>query len=151
MARVIMAHQGTLDKFIGDGVMALFNVPVRLPDHALRSVMTALEMQAAHKVVLDSWRAKGYEAHPIGIGIATGEAISGNFGSAEHAEYSAIGSCVNLAARLCAVAEGNEILIDEKTFQQVGQDVITQPIRAQKLKGFDEPVPVWKVIGLRPK
>ena len=149
MARVIMGNEGTLDKFLGDGVMALFNVPVRQQDYARRAVITALEMQAAHQKVLESWREKGFEAHPIGIGIATGVAISGNFGSAEHAEYSAIGSCVNLAARLCAAAEGGEILIEEHTLQLLENEVIARPLEARLLKGFVQPVPVWEVLGLR--
>jgi adenylate cyclase len=69
-----------LDKFLGDGLLALFNVPVRQQDYAWRSVQTALQKQEAHQGVLRSWEAFGRNPLPIGIGIATGEAISGNFG-----------------------------------------------------------------------
>lgn len=149
MTRVIMGNEGTLDKFLGDGIMALFNVPVRQPDYARRAVVTALEMQDAHQGVLRRWRANGFAAHPIGIGIATGVAISGNFGSPEHAEYSAIGSCVNLASRLCGEAVGGEILIDERTLQLLGNEIIARPLAPRQLKGFTQPIPVWEVLGLR--
>ena len=92
------------------------------------------------------WAAAGREALPIGIGIATGEVFSGNFGSPEHAEYTSIGIAVNLASRLCSAAEGGEVLIDERTMQILGNHVATLPLPPKQLKGFDQPVPVWKVI-----
>ncbi|HVN56281.1 MAG TPA: adenylate/guanylate cyclase domain-containing protein [Anaerolineaceae bacterium] len=147
MARVVLKNEGTLDKFLGDGVMAFFNAPVRQPDHPLRAVQTALEMQQAQKTVIQAWQENGLQPLPIGIGIATGEAMVGNFGSTAHAEYSAIGSQINLASRLCHVAGGGQILIDEGTYRAVSAQVRTQSLPPMELKGFSQPVPVWEVLG----
>ncbi len=148
MTRVVLEQEGTLDKFLGDGLLALFNVPVRQEDFALRAVRAGIEMQRAHQKVMQSWAANGREPLPIGIGIATGEVISGSFGSAEHAEYSSIGMAVNLASRLCDIAAGGEILIDTSTHQLLNgyKPSIEQPPRT--LKGFDQPVPFWKITEL---
>ncbi len=148
MTRVILAQEGTLDKFLGDGLLALFNVPERQQDYAWRSVQAALKMQEAHQEVLRRWEASGREPLPIGIGIATGEAISGNFGSPEHAEYSSIGIAINLASRLCSAAEGGEILIDGRTFKLIGSRLAAEQLPSKMLKGFDQPVPVWRVTGI---
>ena len=149
MLRVILSHEGTVDKLLGDGIMALFNTPERQPDFMRRAIQTALEMQAAQRLVMQSWTQKGLEALPIGIGLAAGEAISGNFGSSDHAEFTAIGSCVNLAARLCSVAGGGEILIDETIMRALGDKLIAEPTPPFSLKGFSQPVPAWRVSGLK--
>jgi class 3 adenylate cyclase len=149
MTRVVLENEGTLDKFMGDGIMALFNIPEAQADFSLRAVQTALEMQRAHQEVMLKWAEKGLPAQPIGIGIATGIAISGNFGSSEHAEYSVIGSSVNLAARLCASAGGGEILADARTIQLAGPALIARALQPQIYKGFSQPVPTWQVTGLR--
>lgn len=148
MSAVILQNEGMLDKFMGDGVMALFNVPERQSDHALRAVRTALDMQQAHQTVMRAWVERGLEPHPIGIGIAGGEAMVGNFGSNQHAEYSAVGACVNLAARLCAIAEGGQVLIDEVIYEQVKETVRAERLPDQTLKGFSQPVKVWSVLRL---
>ena len=87
-------------------------------------------------------------ALPIGIGIATGDEISGNFGSPEHAEYSSIDMAVNLASRLGSTAEGDEILVDERTFQFLSRRLIATPLPPKHLKGFDQPMLVWQGSGL---
>lgn len=148
MVEVILSNEGTLDKFMGDGVMALFNVPGRQDDFALRAVKTALEMQEAHLGVMEKWRQEGVDPRPIGIGLAVGEAITGNFGSLERAEYTAIGNCVNLAARLCSVARGGQVLLDERIYRRVADQVQARALRPVRLKGFSEPVPNWSVSRL---
>jgi class 3 adenylate cyclase len=149
MLHVILAHEGTVDKLLGDGIMALFNTPERQPDFVRRAVQTALEMQAAQSRVMQSWSQQGLDALPIGIGLAAGEAISGNFGSADHAEFTAIGSTVNLAARLCSVAEGGEILVDETIAGMLRDELIAEPMPPFSLKGISQPVNAWKVTGLK--
>lgn len=149
MTRVVLDNEGTLDKFMGDGIMAIFNVPEAQVDFPLRAVQTALDMQRAHQEVMRTWAEKGLPAQAIGIGIATGVAISGNFGSEEHAEYSVIGSSVNLAARLCASAGGGEILSDARTVELVGPALIARALPPQLYKGFSQPVPTWQITGLR--
>jgi class 3 adenylate cyclase len=149
MVNVILENEGTLDKFTGDGVMAFFNAPERQPDHHVRAIRAALQMHAAHKDVLAEWQLKGYPLLPIGIGVATGEAIVGNFGSHEHAEYTLIGSTVNLAARLCSDAEDGQILVDKINYELVCDQVDAVALPARKLKGFEELIPVWNVNGLK--
>jgi class 3 adenylate cyclase len=101
LTEIVITHEGTVDKFVGDCVMALYNAPERQPDHALRAVRTALEMMKAHRRLMKRWDELGWESAPIGIGIDTGEVIVGNFGSTQRLEYTAIGRHINLAARLC--------------------------------------------------
>lgn len=149
MTEIVLQHEGLVDKFVGDSVMALYNVPEPQPDHALRAVQTALEMMRAHRDLMKKWNASGWEAAPIGIGIDTGEAIVGNFGSEHRNEYTAISSSVNLAARLCGAAEGDQILISHGTYEALRDVVAVQPLAELHLKGFAEPVPAWQVLGLK--
>ncbi len=149
MVNVLMRYEGTLDKFTGDGVMAFFNVPERQPDHALRATRAALAMHAAHEAVMAEWQAKDYPVCPIGIGLVSGEVLVGNFGSPEHAEFTAIGPNVNLAARLCAEAEGGETWVDEKTFQLLAAYVEAQELPPHRFKGFSQALKAWNVSGLK--
>ncbi len=145
IAEVVRAHDGTLDKFIGDGVMALYNVPLPQPDHALRAVRTACDMMRAHREVMRRWP----PLPPIGIGVDTGEVIVGNFGSAQRLEYTAIGHHVNLAARLCGAAEGDRILISAATYALVRDQVKAEPVLPLRLKGITEAVAAYQILGLR--
>ena len=145
MTEVVRAHDGTLDKFIGDGVMALYNVPLPQPDHVLRAVQTALAMQAAHRQVMDRWP----QLPPIGLGIDTGEVIVGNFGSTQRLEYTAIGRHINLAARLCGAAEGDQILISANTYALLREQIHAEPIAALHLKGITDAVEAYQVLGLK--
>jgi adenylate cyclase len=145
MTEVVRAHDGTLDKFIGDGVMALYNVPLPQPDHALRAVQTACEMMAAHHALMRRWP----QLPPIGIGLDTGEVIVGNFGSTQRLEYTAIGRHINLAARLCGAAEGDQILISAATYALVRDRVTAEAVRPLHLKGITEAVAASQVLGLK--
>ena len=145
MTETVRAHDGTLDKFIGDGVMALYNVPLAQPDHALRAVQTALAMMQAHRQVMEHWP----PLPPIGIGIDTGEVIVGNFGSTQRLEYTAIGRHINLAARLCGAADGDQILISPRTYALVSDHVEARPLAPLRLKGITEPIAPYHVLGLK--
>jgi class 3 adenylate cyclase len=145
MAEVVRTHDGTLDKFIGDGVMSLYNVPLPQPDHALRAVQTACEMMRAHREVMQRWP----QLPPIGIGIDTGEVIVGNFGSTQRLEYTAIGHHINLAARLCGAAEGDQILISATTYTLVRDQVKGEAVPALRLKGITEAVAAYQILGLK--
>ncbi len=145
MTEVVRAHDGTLDKFIGDGVMSLYNVPLPQPDHALRAVQTACEMIRAHREVMQHWP----QLPPIGIGIDTGEVIVGNFGSVQRLEYTAIGHHINLAARLCGAAEGHQILISAATYDLIRDQVEAEAVPALHLKGIAEAVEAYQVLGLK--
>lgn len=145
MTEIVRAHDGTLDKFIGDGVMALYNVPLPQPDHAWRAVQTAWGMMRAHHEVMQRWP----QLPPIGIGIDTGEVIVGNFGSAQRLEYTAIGHHINLAARLCGAAEGHQILISAATYALLRDHVEAELVAALRLKGITEAVEAYQVLGLK--
>ncbi len=145
MTEIVRAHDGTLDKFIGDGVMALYNVPLPQPDHALRAVRTAWGMMQAHREVMRRWP----PLPPIGIGVDSGEVIVGNFGSTQRLEYTAIGHHINLAARLCGAAEGDQILISAATYALVRDHVEAEPVPALRLKGITVAVSAYQVFGLK--
>jgi class 3 adenylate cyclase len=148
MTSIIMEHEGTLDKFVGDEVMALFGAPLPLEDHALRAVRTALEMQRAHKELMTRWEATGQEAVPIGIGINSGDMIVGQIGSYKFTDYTVIGDNVNIGARLCGVAKGHQILISEATYQLVRHAVKVNKLASIQVKGRVQPVQTYEVIGL---
>jgi adenylate cyclase len=149
MTSIIMKNEGTLDKFVGDEVMALFGAPLSLEDHALRAVRTALEMQRAHKELMDHWEAVGQDAVPIGIGINSGDMIVGQIGSSKFTDYTVIGDNVNVGSRLCGVAKGHQILISEATYQLVRHAVKVNKLAPVQVKGRVQPVQTYEVIGLK--
>jgi len=149
MTAVVLEHGATLDKYIGDEVMALFGAPVDYPDHALRAVRVALEMQSAQQAVMAEWERRGLPAAPIGIGIATGQLTAGEMGCAERTEYTVIGPAANLGARLCSVAQAGQILVCQATYDQVRGQVEALPIKGLQLKGIGRNVTAYSVVGMR--
>lgn len=150
MTDAIFAHGGTLDKFMGDGVMAVFGAPVRHPDHASRALWTAIAIQGA----IDEENARRlawgrYRAVTVGIGIDSGEAVVGNIGARERMDYTAIGDCVNTAARLQALARGDEVLATGAVFERAGHEVEALALSPARLRGKEEPVPVYRILGPR--
>jgi adenylate cyclase len=141
----VLAYEGTLDKYIGDSVMAFFNAPEEQPDHAERAVRLALEMQRVHQEVMRRWLGR-VPLPPIGIGLSTGPALVGNLGSLRRLEYTAIGPDVNLAARLCAAAAGGQVLISASTQARAAALFTTRALPPLALKGIEGEVPVWEVI-----
>ena len=101
---------GTIDKFVGDEVMAIFGAPVPQPDHALRALVCAVGMQQRHRAWMAERRSMERPAPPLGIGLATGSVVVGNVGTDSRMDFTVLGHTVNLAARLCGAAEGGEIL-----------------------------------------
>lgn len=146
MTDIVMSYEGTVDKFVGDCVMALYNAPERQPDHALRAVQTALDMMTAHQALMQKWAP---HLPPIGIGIDTGETIVGNLGSSHRSEYTAISRHVNIASRLCGIAEADQIVISENTYALARDRVIAAPLHGLKLKGIVEAVEAYQVTGLK--
>jgi class 3 adenylate cyclase len=149
MVKIIFKYEGTLDKFMGDAIMAIFGAPVDLPDHADRAVMASIEMAQKMKELQAKWRMEGKKEVNIGIGINTGEVVVGNLGSLERMEYTAIGDNVNLAQRLESVAEKGQILISSATYERVKHKVIARMLDPIKLKGKSEKVIAYEVEGLR--
>jgi len=147
LTRVVFEQGGFLDKFTGDGIMALFGVPLSQPDHAERAVRAGLEMQAVARQVSAQ---RGEVEWPIryGIGVTSGEAVVGNIGGEERMDFTAIGDVVNLAARLEGCAQPGEVLISEYTYELVKDVVEAERLPPIKVKGKKEPVVVYRVVGM---
>lgn len=152
MIDIVFEYEGTLDKFIGDAIMAVFGAPVSMGNDEERAVRAALAMQAAVRELNQRWEREGQEAFRIGIGINTGEVVVGNIGSERRLEYAAIGDHVNLAARLEALTKefGLDILISESTFEAVSHLVECRRIDRVTVRGRSQPVDVYELLDLRP-
>ena len=146
---VIAAHEGVLDKFIGDGLMVVFGAPLAQPDHALRAVLTGLEMQAALGSLNLKRAQRGDEPIAIGIGVNTGNVVSGNLGSITRMEFTVIGDTVNLAARLESRAAQGQVLIGQSTYDKVRDRVLAEHLGALPVKGKQQPVEIWLVKGIK--
>ena len=143
----IKANAGTVDKFLGDGIMALYNTPLPLPDHALRAVKTALDIHEA----LTRFHAHMDPQFRLGVnvGIHTGPAVVGNVGTPELMDYTAVGDTVNLASRLQGLSEHSQITISEETYRLVADYVIAERIGPRVVRGREVPVTTYLVSGLR--
>ena len=139
MGKVIAEHQGTLDRFAGDGILIFFNDPVPMPEPGKRAVRMALAMQERFAPLAERWQKIGYDL-ALGIGVAQGYATLGAFGFAGRWDYSAIGSVVNLASRLSDEAQSGQVLIDRRTRAGLGDAAEVEPIGPLSLKGFAQPV-----------
>lgn len=146
MNEIILKHDGTLDKFIGDEVMALFGAPIPQKDHAARAIRVAQEMQVAHQTVVAKWQADGMNARPIGIGIATGELIVGEMGSTQRMDYTVMGQAANLGSRICGIAAGGEILICPETYRLAAGDLAVASLGEQDFKGIQHKTTVYKLL-----
>ncbi len=143
---VILARGGTLDKFMGDAVMAFFNAPDPQPDYLFRAVDAAMALQRA--VEERNARAPSALRLQFGVGISAGEAVVGNIGTEEHMNYTAIGDAVNLAKRLQERAAPGQILIEETVVKALGERIRVEPLGVMKLKGRDTPATVYELKGL---
>lgn len=144
LGRALKEADATVGSFQADGVMAYFNDPVPVADPALKAVDMALELQAPLNSLVEGWQRRGFDLH-FGIGIALGYATMGMVGFEGRQDYTAIGTVVNLASRLCDQAAGGEILIDRKVRLQLPSDRHTEDLGPLQLKGFRDPVPVFRL------
>ena len=151
MTQVVFRHRGLLDKYIGDAVMAFWGAPVPLADHARAACEAALDMVAALPPLHERWRARGLPALDIGVAIATGDAVVGNFGSADRFNYTAVGDTVNLAARIEPYNKefGTRVLITEVTRAALGSDFVCREIERLRVRGRTQEVAVYEVLGRR--
>jgi adenylate cyclase len=145
ITQIIFKHDGTLDKFIGDAVMAFFGAPMKHEDDPVRSVMTAVEIIETVKRMADEYRSEFGVEVSFSIGINTGEAIVGNVGSLDRMEYTAIGDTVNLAARLQAKAGYNEIVINESVYNQVKDRFNCEPLPPFFVKGKEQAINAYLI------
>lgn len=146
MTRILFQHGGTLDKFMGDAVMAFFGNPEPQPDHALRAVLMALDMQEAIVRLNQKWTAEGRRTIGVGMGINTGDVTVGNLGSKDFLDYTVIGDAVNLACRLEQNAKAGEIIITQATYDEVKHAVDVEPMEPIRVKGKSEPIPIYRVL-----
>jgi len=139
----ILANDGMINKFAGDNIMAVWNAPQLQSDQAIRAVKSAMESQKAIQEIRE--QNPDLPQVQFGFGINTGPAIAGNVGSAGRLEYTVIGDAVNLAARLCGDAPGDEVWISQETKGQLRDTIPTTPLEPRQFKGKSEPVPVYQV------
>ena len=149
LGQLVFRFEGTLEWFAGDGIMTIFNDPFPCPDPSMRAVRMALAMQERFRDLAAGWRKRGY-ALDLGIGIAAGYATLGKIGFEARWEYSAVGSVVNMASRLCDEAQGGQILLGPRAYAAVEGAVLAQPIGPLTLKGFHRSVPAFNLLAERP-
>jgi class 3 adenylate cyclase len=148
MGELVVAHEGTLERFTGDGMMIFFNDPVVVPDPVARALRMTVAMRDAMEELAERWRKRGHELH-IGVGVAQGYATIGAIGFEGRLDYGAIGSVTNLAARLCAEAPPGRILISQRVYAEAGELVDAVAVGELSLKGFQRPVPAYSVRALK--
>ncbi|MDF1815292.1 MAG: adenylate/guanylate cyclase domain-containing protein [Verrucomicrobiales bacterium] len=148
MTEIVVSRGGTLDKFVGDCIMVVFNAPDNLEDHAERAVRMAWEMQEKITELSEAWQSLGREPIQVGMGIHTGFVTVGNFGSDLFSDYTAIGNNVNLAARIEESSGPGQILVSETTYLRTAKIMESRPLGEKQFKGVKEPVPVFEVICL---
>jgi class 3 adenylate cyclase len=148
MGELILAHEGTLERFTGDGMMVFFNDPVTVPNPAERAIRMAVAMRDRVTNLAVAWRKRGYDLG-LGVGVADGYATLGAIGFEGRWDYGAIGTVTNLAARLCGEAKGGQILVPARVLGAVEELVSVEEIGTLSLKGFTRSIPTFNVIGLK--
>jgi class 3 adenylate cyclase len=148
MGRLILAHEGTLERFTGDGMMIFFNDPVPVPSPAERAIGMALAMRAKVAELITKWRKLGHELD-FGVGIAQGYATIGGIGFEGRWDYGAIGTVTNLAARLCAEARPGQILVSQRLLGTVDELIDVEAVGELTLKGFHRPVTAYNILQMK--
>jgi len=150
LSQRILDAGGTLDKFMGDAIMAEFGMPLPQADKALRACKAALDMQAELVRLRPQWQREGLAELHMRIGVATGPAIFGNLGSRQKFDFTALGDTVNLSSRLEGLNKrfGTSILIDSNTREQAGEAIRVRSLGAVAVPGKQEPVEVWELLSL---
>lgn len=144
MTELVFSNGGTLDKYLGDGILAFFGDPIPFDDHAERAVATAFEMLDEVNELADTW-IRVEEELSIGIGVSTGYVTVGNMGSATRTDYTVVGNHVNVAARLATSARPGQVLVSERTLAPVRDSVDFEPVEDLLMKGVNRPVQVYSV------
>jgi len=148
MGKLILEYQGTLERFTGDGMMIFFNDPVPVPDHTERAIRMALAIRERMRDLCVGWRKRGYDL-ALGVGITEGYATLGAIGFEGRLDYGAIGTVVNLAARLCGEAKGGQILISGRVASVAEQLIDVEEVGPLTLKGLHKPMLAFNVVGLK--
>jgi adenylate cyclase len=148
MTDIILKYQGTIDEFIGDGILVIFGAPFQRPDDARRALACAVEMQLAMASVNDRNRQAGYPEVALGIGVNTGNMVVGNIGSKKRTKYGVVGSNVNLTARIESYTVGGQVFISENTLKACGDIVRLDNAMQVSPKGVKEPLTIYEVGGI---
>jgi class 3 adenylate cyclase len=148
MGKLILEHEGTLERFTGDGMMIFFNDPLPVPNPAERAVRMAVAMRDRVRQLAAAWRRRGYDL-ALGVGIAEGYATIGAIGFEGRVDYGAIGTVTNLAARLCGEARGDQILASSRVAAAIEELIDAEEVGTLTLKGFLRPVPACSVLRLK--
>ena len=146
-AEKILAEGGTLDEFLGDAVMGIFNAPLDQPDHHLRAARAAVAIRDAietHVLTLPPEFRLNY-----GIGLNSGEAVVGNVGTAQRLDYTAIGDSINYAKRLQENARGGQILLSQATYDQIKDQIVATELEPLPVKGRSTPEKVYELLGIK--
>jgi adenylate cyclase len=147
MCKIVFAHGGYVDKFIGDCLMAVFSAPDPRPNDALEATMCALEQQEKIVAMMAEWGAAGRQIFTVGMGLNTGEVVMGNLGSSDRLNYTVIGDNVNTAARLYNVAKGGQIIISESTYNEVKDHFIVNELTPVSVKGKVLPLRNFEILA----
>ena len=151
MVESVMKHEGVVDKFIGDAIMAVFGAPEPRPSDPINAVKAALEMRERLLRVNEGFRARGLPEIRSGIGLHTGQVVAGNMGHIDRMEYTVIGDTVNLASRLESLTKELhvDVILSETTYEAVRDEVEAEPLQELQVKGREQPVRVYRLVGLR--
>jgi len=148
MGQLVFKFAGTLERFMGDGIVIIFNDPIPCEDHPQHATRMALEMRDRVKDLRGAWLKKGYDLD-LGVGIAAGYATLGTMGFEGRMDYGTVGNLPNLAARLCAEAKGGQILTDQKTMSRLEHGFEAEAIEQLSLKGIARPVLAYNILNAR--
>jgi adenylate cyclase len=149
MVDILFKHEGTLDKFVGDEIIGLFGAPIDIPDAPLKAVLCALEMQKALREFNHTRSAENNEPIRVGIGINTGQVVTGAIGSSKALQYTAIGDAMNTASRLMNVAKAGEIIVSESTMGKVEGRVEAINLPAVEVKGKRDKLRIYNIVGVK--
>jgi adenylate cyclase len=148
IGRLVRRFDATVGFLEGDGVQLFFNDPIEIPDAALRAVQTGCALREEMDLLMPVWSKRGYDLD-FGVGIALGYATCGEVGFEGRSDYAAIGAVTNLAARLADEATGGQVLIAQRLYAEIEQDIEVEPAGEFALKGFRRPVAAFDVVAVR--
>lgn len=149
MTNIVLAHNGTLDKYIGDALMAIYGAPVYQEDHAMKACCSAINMFKTLYDIHSEWAKQGFPEVHIGIGINTGNMIVGNMGSEKRFDYTVMGDNVNLGSRLEGLTKryGVQIIISEFTYEKIKKDLVCRELDLVRVKGKKKPVRIYELFS----
>jgi class 3 adenylate cyclase len=148
MGQLVFKYEGTLERFMGDGIVVIFNDPILCENHVQRAAQMAIEMRDRVKDLRAAWLKKGYDLD-LGVGLAAGYATLGTVGFESRMDYGTIGNVPNLAARMCAEAKGGQILTDRKTMSKLEDNFAAEPLEELHLKGISRPIMAFNIVNAK--